>query len=689
MERAKPAAQTVHTNRNLPAALGGFALACLLAQSRALGLVSPFALALVASVPSGTLLLTASGAALGYALVLEGPTAILRSVIAVIAAAMLRAFGSRTLPQRLQTLASGAIAFVCSAATAFTVLLSQNFPLGSVLQYTSEALLSGGAAWFFSQTLTAVQAGGLFTRHKRTELAGLVIFGCVLLSSLGELVIWNVTPAQILGAFCLLCAAQTTRETGGSIAGISIGIALYAANPSGSLLAVFCIGGLLTGLCAPLGQLVSAAVFSFICAVAALADGSAESVALLFETAAAAAVFVALPKQWFRAAADRLSPRDAAPAKDAAVPDASARLIAASRAVSEVNRCVMQVAEGLEQEGAAQSHPKWTDLQNKVCRGCEGFDYCWGENKAAMAQGLKQVLYELRAQGHVLPESFPPEFRSSCPRTAELSVAANRLQLEHNAKRSAYLRSVQLREVVTEQFDATAELLRDMAGQLQEEENEPAQPISYLFRLGSAQRTPETQTLCGDYYACSQDEQGHAVCVLSDGMGTGGRAAVDSTMATELFLKLTQAGLRFENALHFVNSALLIKSPEESLATLDILSINLRSGRTDFFKAGAAASLLRRKGRVFLQEQPSLPAGILRSIRFAHSSTVLGAGDIVLLVSDGAIPEDSRALLQLLRNWEGDDMNALAGQAADFARQNGQADDITVIAGMLVAAEAK
>ena len=59
--------------------------------------------------------------------------------------------------------------------------------------------------------------------------------------------------------------------------------------------------------------------------------------------------------------------------------------------------------------------------------------------------------------------------------------------------------------------------------------------------------------------------------ILSDGMGTGPRAALDSAMASGLMARLVKAGFGFQSALRLVNSSLLLKSRDESLATLDIV----------------------------------------------------------------------------------------------------------------------
>lgn len=68
-------------------------------------------------------------------------------------------------------------------------------------------------------------------------------------------------------------------------------------------------------------------------------------------------------------------------------------------------------------------------------------------------------------------------------------------------------------------------------------------------------------------------------------------------MTTGLLCRLIQAGVGFDAALKMVNSALLVKSGEESLATIDVTQIDLYTGRADFYKAGAAPTFVVKSGQ--------------------------------------------------------------------------------------------
>ncbi|MDQ9826338.1 SpoIIE family protein phosphatase, partial [Acinetobacter sp. 163] len=80
------------------------------------------------------------------------------------------------------------------------------------------------------------------------------------------------------------------------------------------------------------------------------------------------------------------------------------------------------------------------------------------------------------------------------------------------------------------------------------------------------------------------------------------------------------------------NSALLVKSGEESLSTIDITAIDLYTGQAHFYKAGAAPTFVRRGNRAGMVESTSLPVGILTAVEFEKSSIKLSDGDLVVMV---------------------------------------------------------
>ena len=204
----------------------------------------------------------------------------------------------------------------------------------------------------------------------------------------------------------------------------------------------------------------------------------------------------------------------------------------------------------------------------------------------------------------------------------------------------------------------------------------------YTVQRGFAQHAAGGAVLCGDCAAAFTDGSGRYFSVLSDGMGTGSRAAVDGTMTASMAQSLLKAGIGFESTLKMINAAMLAKGSEESLATLDVVSVDLFTGEAQLRKAGAAGTVLRRKNRAEYLEAKSAPVGILPEINFARSEKTVGAGDIIVMVSDGVTASGTEWLTDLVGSYMDDDPQRLAEQIVDRAlkdRTDGHEDDVSAV----------
>ena len=209
---------------------------------------------------------------------------------------------------------------------------------------------------------------------------------------------------------------------------------------------------------------------------------------------------------------------------------------------------------------------------------------------------------------------------------------------------------------------------------------------AFRVDFGAEQLSASNTSMCGDAYNCFNDGKGHFIIILSDGMGTGGRAAVDGAMASGLMMRLLKAGFGYDCSLKILNSSMLFKSTDESLATIDIVSIDLYTGEVELYKAGAAPTLVRRLGRTGKAESRSLPAGILRDIGFDYANLKMKSGDIVLIMSDGAISDGTDWIRAELENFKDGNANDLASHICESAHRRSsdkRPDDITVIAAIL------
>lgn len=205
----------------------------------------------------------------------------------------------------------------------------------------------------------------------------------------------------------------------------------------------------------------------------------------------------------------------------------------------------------------------------------------------------------------------------------------------------------------------------------------------YSVSVGMSQHTFNNGKSCGDSCRYFEDGFGNLNVFISDGMGTGVKAAAEGTMTAELMKNFVKSGVSITGAIKFVNSALLLKSGDESLTTIDALSINLLTGKARFIKAGAPTTFLLSGGKVKKISFETLPIGILNEASFSEKTCNLKAGDIVLMVSDGATDIGDDFIVDILKSKTYGSVQDLATMVVNEAknlRKKTHDDDISAVA---------
>lgn len=158
---------------------------------------------------------------------------------------------------------------------------------------------------------------------------------------------------------------------------------------------------------------------------------------------------------------------------------------------------------------------------------------------------------------------------------------------------------------------------------------------AYQIEVGRAQCSKDGEKVSGDICTAVEMSDQRTLLLLSDGMGTGEEALAESKTAVELIEKMLLSGFPVETALKTVNTALYLRSRQERFATLDIAIINQVNGQTDFIKLGASPSLIYSLKGIRIVKGATPPAGILENIEVNTIRRVLGAGNIIIMMSDG------------------------------------------------------
>lgn len=193
----------------------------------------------------------------------------------------------------------------------------------------------------------------------------------------------------------------------------------------------------------------------------------------------------------------------------------------------------------------------------------------------------------------------------------------------------------------------------------------------------------------GDTASIKELPNGKLAVLLSDGMGNGPEASRESRATVAVLEQLLRSGFDKETAVQTINSVLMLRSPRETFATVDMAVIDLYTGITELTKIGATAAFLKRGDNVECIRSNSLPAGILHKIDIDSRRVGLQPGDILVLLTDGLldsqkdIADKEEWFARILRQSTQSNPADLAKYLMDRASMNTRnqvIDDMTVIA---------
>lgn len=192
----------------------------------------------------------------------------------------------------------------------------------------------------------------------------------------------------------------------------------------------------------------------------------------------------------------------------------------------------------------------------------------------------------------------------------------------------------------------------------------------------------------GDSFTFLNSGKGKYTIALSDGMGTGYGASVQSKATVNMLESLLESGFDKDMAVSMINSVLVLKSDEDNPCTIDISTVDLFSGDVEFVKIGAAPTFIKKQGRVEIVRSASLPAGVLPGVDAELAKKNIDSGDMIIMVTDGIIdslagdePGDRR-LMKLLQELDSLNPQMVASEIVNEANKccdEKPCDDLTAL----------
>lgn len=188
----------------------------------------------------------------------------------------------------------------------------------------------------------------------------------------------------------------------------------------------------------------------------------------------------------------------------------------------------------------------------------------------------------------------------------------------------------------------------------------------------------------GDNFKCIMPGGGKFVITLSDGMGTGKRASMESQAIIELLDSFLRAGFDKHLAVKLINSIMVLKSANEDFVTLDMCIIDLHTGEVEFIKTGAEPSFIKQGECVETVRAASLPVGLMPEMEVATFARRVKDGDTIVMVTDGVESKKGgdKWIKCFMESVDTTSANDFAAQLLNKAieENNGEAyDDMTVI----------
>ncbi len=676
--------------------IGFFAAGFILCLSNSFGNICPFAVSLICVSKKNEFIYTALGSALGYLLFCPenfaryGITVVI-ALLGTLAMILAKSKNSPVMPM--------VISFLSLGATGIVVNLKNSAPAAEYALTASEAILGAGGAFFFFKALNAGFKRFHLKALPTADVTCIVISLSIIFMSLARLNINGIVPVRIIAVAATLIILRFSGSKNGIMLALALGFVLgITANDAVFITGAYGFSALLASLFCPFGSLAAAVSFLLSTALFCVASGSEVALPVFIETLIGCALFSVIPpvlaekaERFFHDGAD-------------ITPDGSLRqslvmrLRFAAGAVNYISESVNEVREKINAVNERN----------------------FAENKGNLTETeyiTNQIINEKTNEIRMVASD---QFFSIADMLTDLAKEYDEAEQFDTVSAGKIRRLLGEHEIYPKNISVIVDSFNRMRVEILTEERENAlsnpklqkeiskccgryfekgrvthfkddsiisfsEKPNYRLEIGFAQHSAEGN-LCGDTVKTINDGRGRSIMIISDGMGKGGRAALDGAMGAGLLSKLLAAGFGFDTALKIVNCALLVKSNEESLATLDCAGVDLFTGKTDFYKAGAPASYIIKNGTVTKCELTSMPAGILRGIEFAKRTAVLSEGDVVVLTSDG-IAEDETNWLSLLLSGISDlppqEIANTVLQQAKNNMKNKKEDDMSVIAAKL------
>ncbi|MBR2860876.1 MAG: SpoIIE family protein phosphatase [Clostridia bacterium] len=191
------------------------------------------------------------------------------------------------------------------------------------------------------------------------------------------------------------------------------------------------------------------------------------------------------------------------------------------------------------------------------------------------------------------------------------------------------------------------------------------------------------ESVCGDSFTFGDVVGDKYIAAISDGAGSGERAARESESALDLLEAFSETHISRKEIFASMNRLLLLKGDNEAYSTIDVAEFDLNEGLLFWTKIGAVPGYILRSGNVEKIEAGALPMGILTKINPITTKKLVQKGDVIVLVTDGVYDGmclgNSDGIKDMLSENATQDPQELAQNILEKAKETIVDDDMTVL----------
>lgn len=567
-------------------------------------------------------------------------------------------------------------ALICMLASSVVVIISAGIEQSaSFAVHICISILTAISVYFLSDVMDAgirkIQISG-------SKGCSYAIICILLITAMTSLDLWHFNAGRIAGVFLILSASLKYKQFGGALCGIftTCGTMLCSAK-TGSATVFFPAAGLITGFFHEFNKVIFGLFFMSVNILGLMLIGVTESsVEMLCDVAVGTLTFWIVPDSFICGYFPDDKKDDINPVRLT-----SSKIDMAVHSLSEIRIDTQNIIKILDKSDDANNF-KSTLLKEKQ-RVLFSQMRIAEEMLSAMCREMTENVRYDRKITEIVKRCMS-ERKSEYIDVSAYRNSAERMFIELYFDNITGIKCEELVEEFSDLFMKEFEYSEKLTCN-----NEYmvtfTEKTSYIINCFAVQCGASDDELSGDTTICFDDTFGNTYLVISDGMGSGNHAAVDSKITVNLFKRFIISGIDAVTAINMINSIMISKSADESFATLDIAKINLDTGELTLIKSGASATLIKHDNSVMMVNASTFPVGIINDTKPFVKKFSFSQGDSLVMLSDG-VSDKSYQYIKTLMLEKDTELSSVSKRICENAKKlfYGRRDDITVLTAKLI-----